>query len=124
MGKAGYRSLAEESMDKHAKLLTIEEASFQLKIPKYTLRFWEKAFAGILVPVRTKGGQRRFAPEDINLIGEIKKLREKGISLSQIERELNNGHERGHKDPNRIDLLASRVAEAARAEVYAFFQER
>lgn len=111
-------------MDGHPKLLTIEEASLQLKVPKYTLRFWEKVFAGILVPFRTKGGQRRFTPEDIRLIGEIKKLRKKGMSLPQIERELNNGHGQTHKDPDRIDLLASRVAEAARAEVYAFFRER
>ncbi len=100
------------------ELLSIEEASLQLKIPKHTLRFWEKTFEGILVPLRTRGGQRRFTSENITLVEEIKKLREKGMSLSDVKGQLNNGEPPPHIDLSKIDLLANRVAEVVKAEVY------
>lgn len=109
-------------MNGQQKLFSIEEASLQLKIPKYTLRFWEKTFAGILVPIRTKGGQRRFTPENMELIQEIKKLREKGMSLSDVKRELNNDDKASYLDSNKIDLLANRVAAVVKAEVYHFLR--
>ena len=40
--------------------LSIAEISNKLKIPKHTLRFWEKEFHGMIVPLRTQGGQRRY----------------------------------------------------------------
>ncbi len=39
--------------------LTIKEVSELTSIPTHTLRFWEKEFDSILVPLRTPGGQRR-----------------------------------------------------------------
>lgn len=110
-------------MDRPAKLQSIEEVSLQLEIPKHTLRFWEKAFAGILVPQRTPGGQRRYAPENISTLGEIKELRKRGMRLSDIKRELTNGTKASHLKFGRIDLLANRAAEVVRAEVYEFFKE-
>jgi DNA-binding transcriptional MerR regulator len=109
-------------MVKQHKLLTIEEASLQLKIPKHTLRFWEKAFEGILVPLRTRGGQRRFTSENITLLEEIKELREKGMSLSDVKTELDNGGNPPHIDSSKFDLLADRVAEVVKAEVYNFLK--
>jgi len=41
-------------------LISIQEISALLKVAKPTLRFWEKEFEGILVPLRTRGGQRRY----------------------------------------------------------------
>jgi hypothetical protein len=35
------------------RLLSIQEVSALLKVPKPTLRFWEKEFEGILAPLRT-----------------------------------------------------------------------
>src|SRR3989304_5840637 len=43
----------------------------------YTIRFWEKDFGMFLNPARTRGGQRRYTPEDIELIGKIKHYRYK-----------------------------------------------
>lgn len=55
-------------------LISIQEVSVLLKVPKPTLRFWEKELDGILVPLRTDGGQRRYTVENITVIEEIKKL--------------------------------------------------
>jgi len=100
--------------------LSIAEISKRLKIPKHTLRFWEKEFNGMIVPLRTQGGQRRYGTEHVAVIEMIKKLRERGLSLSQIKRELDHGAREGQGRSNKIDLLATRVAEAVKAEVYNF----
>ncbi|MBW2596949.1 MAG: MerR family transcriptional regulator, partial [Deltaproteobacteria bacterium] len=81
-----------------------------LNIPKPTLRFWEKELDGIIVPTRTKGGQRRYALEHLATIGKVKELREKGISLVEIKRQINNTNKGDNSNSNRIDLLAARVA--------------
>jgi DNA-binding transcriptional MerR regulator len=105
------------------ELLTISEVSERLKIPRHTLRFWEREFGDILTPQRTKGGQRRYASQNITVIEEIKKLRNKGMSLSDIKRELNHGSNGEHSNSSKIDLLAHRVGEVVKAEVYNFFKE-
>lgn len=105
------------------RLLTICEVSKKLNVPKHTLRFWEKELNGFFVPRRTKGGQRRFNDEDIVWIEDIKKLRERGVPLSEIKSKLNNGNREDHSHSKRIDLLAHRVAEKVKAEVYDFFKE-
>lgn len=74
----------------------------------------------MIVPLRTQGGQRRYAMEHIAVIEMIKKLRDKGLSLSQIKRELNHGSKEGQGASSKIDLLATRVAEAVKTEVYNF----
>lgn len=102
--------------------LTIEEASSILKIPKHTLRFWEKTFEGFLTPSRTKGGQRRFNAENIALVLEIRRMRERGMGLSEIREELNHRHRGDPSGSNHIDLLAQRVAEIVKAEVFDFFE--
>ena len=72
-------------------LLSIQEVSNMLKLPKPTLRFWEKELDGIFMPFRTRGGQRRYNLETISVIEEIKRLRERGMSLSEINRKLGKG---------------------------------
>ena len=111
-------------MDKQEeKLFSIEEVSLKLKIPKHTLRFWEKAFEGIFVPQRTQGGQRRYTFENIATIGQIKELRKKGMRLSDIKRELSNDNNGNFLNSTKADLLANKVAEIVRAEVYNFLRE-
>lgn len=51
---------------------TIQQLSAKLNVPKPTLRFWEKEFEGILLPLRTNGGQRRCTSEHVSVIEEIK----------------------------------------------------
>ena len=105
-------------------LLTINQVSDLLNIPKPTLRFWEKELDGIIVPLRTNGGQRRYIPENISMIEKIKRMREEGMSLAEIKRRLtNSGKVSGdHSNSNRIDLLAERVAEVVKAEVSKFLE--
>ncbi|MBW1740021.1 MAG: MerR family transcriptional regulator [Deltaproteobacteria bacterium] len=111
-------------MDIRDQLSSIQEVSDRLKVPKHTLRFWEKEFEGILVPLRTQGGQRRYTAENIFIVEEIKKLRKRGMSLAEIRRKLSNSN-KVKEDPSNsstIDLLAERVAEVVKAEVYRFFE--
>ena len=109
-------------MEDERQRLTMSEASERLKIPKHTLRFWEKEFEGIFIPPRTKGGQRRYTPGNVAVIEEIKRRREEGMGLSQIKSELNNGNSDKHFNSSKIDLLANRVADVVKAEVYHFFE--
>lgn len=111
-------------MDPQEQIFTIQQLSLKLKIPKPTLRFWEKELDGILVPLRTHGGQRRYTSRHISIIKEIKNLRSKGKSLVEIKRKLSNSRkvQDNNSDSNRIDLLADRVAEVVKAEVYGFFE--
>ena len=78
-------------MDFHEQAITIQQVSQKLDVPKPTLRFWEREFDGILVPLRTSGGQRRYAPEHISVIKEIKMLKKDGLSLVEIKRKLGKG---------------------------------
>ena len=103
-------------------LISIQEISALLKVAKPTLRFWEKELDGILVPLRTRGGQRRYTVENIAVIEEIQKLKRKGMSLPEIKRKFSDSHKEGNPNSNMADLLAARVAEVVRAEVNRFFE--
>ena len=111
------------------QFLTIQQVSQKLDVPKPTLRFWEREFVGILVPLRTNGGQRRYAPEHVSVIEEIKMLKKAGLSLVEIKRKLGKGQMSEAGSPGSgdgrtdgIDLLADRVAEVVKMEVLGFFQ--
>ena len=106
------------------QLLSIQEVSDLLKVPKPTLRFWEKELDGIIAPLRTNGGQRRYTAENISVVEEIRELRKRGMSLAEIKRKLGNGDKAkgDHSNSDRIDLLANRVAEVVKAEVHRFFE--
>lgn len=112
-------------MDPHEQLFTIQQLSQKLKIPKPTLRFWEKELDGIIVPFRTNGRQRRYTLEHISIIKEIKKFRKKGMSLAEVKRRLTKGNEPEgvHANSNKVALLANRIAEVVREEIYSLFQE-
>jgi DNA-binding transcriptional MerR regulator len=78
-------------MNYQEQAITIQQVSQKLDVPKPTLRFWEREFVGILVPLRTNGGQRRYAPEHISVIEEIKMLKKAGLSLVEIKRKMGKG---------------------------------
>jgi len=104
------------------KTLTIHEVSQLCGVSAHTLRFWEKELEGMIVPQRTKGGQRRYAPEHILVIEDIKTLKGKGLSLTDIRNELNrrlnsNGEDYGNQ---RADVLANKIAEIVRAAIFNF----
>jgi len=52
-------------------MLSIGEASKQVRVSTYTLRYWEKEFNGILVPRRTRGGQRRYTKKSLRILNDI-----------------------------------------------------
>jgi DNA-binding transcriptional MerR regulator len=115
------------AMNQNEQLHSIQQVSTELNIPKPTLRFWEKEFDGLLQPLRTHGGQRRYSSLHIAIIEEIKKLKGTGLSLEEIKRKL--GKESMAEAGNRgtgdlrtesIDLLAEKVAEAVKIEVFRF----
>ncbi len=109
-------------MNFQEKRLSIQQVSQRLNIPKPTLRFWEKEFSGILVPLRTTGGQRRYTSEHISIIEEINSLKKEGLSLSEIKRKLEDSCYSGNSDREGIDLFAERVAEVVRMEVLKYFE--
>jgi DNA-binding transcriptional MerR regulator len=110
-------------MEKKQQGFSIQEVSRKLTIPKPSLRFWDKEFSDILVPLRTKGGQRRYTRKHISMIEEIQKLRGMGVNLTEIHAHLMKNYGSGMDDLNqsKIDFLADRVAEVVREEVYRFF---
>lgn len=103
-------------------LFSIWEVSEKLGIPKHTLRFWEKELNGFIVPQRTRGGQRRYTPANVAILGEIKRQRENGVSLAEIMKNIRQGRDGEFYSSSKIDLLASRVAEAVKTEIYNFFR--
>ena len=104
------------------KALTIQEVSERSGVSAHTLRFWEKELEGIIVPVRTKGGQRRYTLEDLLVIEEIKSLKAKSLSLADIKRELNQrfNSDEEHYNHQRADVLANKIAEIVRSAIFNF----
>jgi DNA-binding transcriptional MerR regulator len=104
------------------KTLTIQEVSKRSGVSTHTLRFWEKELEGVIAPQRTKGGQRRYTLEDLLVIEEIKALKGKGMSLTDIKRELNlrfNSEEEHYKH-RQADALANKIAEIVRITIFNF----
>jgi DNA-binding transcriptional MerR regulator len=103
---------------------SISDVSTRFEIPKPTLRFWEKEFKEILVPLRTQGGQRRYNVEHLAVIKRIKRLQERGMSLNEIRGNLMRDSKKKRSDSNlsNIDFLADRVAKVVRDELYRFFE--
>jgi DNA-binding transcriptional MerR regulator len=108
------------------KTLTIQEVSERSGISKHTLRFWERELAGVIVPLRTKGGQRRYTLQHLFIIEEIKRLKQKGLSLTDISGALNhrfNSHE-NNSGNSSVDTLADHIAEVVRSAIVSFFENK
>jgi DNA-binding transcriptional MerR regulator len=107
------------------RTLTIKQASQRLNLTPHTLRFWEKKLEGILTPLRTQGGQRRYTPEHLSLIEEIKRLKQKGLSLIDIKDNLTNPYNAndGNSNPSKIEILANQIAEIVKSTVYDLLQK-
>ena len=110
-------------MQNYLETFTIQEVSQLSDLTAHTLRFWEKELKGVIVPLRTKGGQRRYTKEHLFIIEEIKKLKRKGLRLIEIRNRLNEKYNPNDEDSQKIDQLANRIAEIVRSAVYDFFEE-
>lgn len=65
---------------------TISEVADWLDVPAHVLRFWESKFNQIK-PVKRAGGRRYYRPEDMLLIGGIKKLlHDDGLTIRGVQK--------------------------------------
>ena len=68
---------------------SIQEVSRLIGVSTYTLRYWEKAFRGILLPPRTEGRQRRYDSDSFVTVKEIHRLvRIEGYSIRGARKKL------------------------------------
>jgi len=113
-------------MQNSMKKLTIQEVSERSGISKHTLRFWERELDGVIVPLRTKGGQRRYTLKHLFIIEEIKRLKQKGLSLTDINAALNHRFtsNASNTNHNSVDALADQIAEVVRTAIYNFFESK
>lgn len=118
-------------MNQPEQLHSIQQISTKLNIPKPTLRFWEKEFEGLLLPLRTHGGQRRYTSEHIALVEKINALKKAGLSLAEIRRKLVRGVTSGIRTQRladgttvEIDILVERVTDAVKAELLKFLNTK
>ncbi|MBW2411204.1 MAG: MerR family transcriptional regulator [Deltaproteobacteria bacterium] len=113
-------------MNEFEHYYTIQQLSDTLNIPKPTLRFWEKELNGILVPLRTPGGQRRYSAENLNVIMRISKLRKTGMSIPEIRRVLDSRSESSQYagNPGDIDHLAEKITEVVKGEIFKFLNSK
>jgi DNA-binding transcriptional MerR regulator len=105
--------------------LTISELSTMLGISGPTLRFWEHKFAGVLEPLRTAGGQRRYNAEHVEILNKIIDLKKKGLRLSEIRTELLKDRPDSplqELDEN-INQLAERIAISVQKEIQQFLKD-
>ena len=69
---------------------TIGEASKEIGVPTYVLRFWETKFKQVKL-IKRPGGRRFYKPEDIKLLLKIKNfLKNDGLSIKQVNEKLNS----------------------------------
>jgi DNA-binding transcriptional MerR regulator len=69
---------------------TIGEASNEIGVPTYVLRFWETKFKQVKL-IKRPGGRRFYKPEDIKLLLKIKNfLKNDGLSIKQVNEKLNS----------------------------------
>jgi DNA-binding transcriptional MerR regulator len=109
----------------NSETYSIQEASDRANVSKHTLRFWEKELSGIIVPLRTDGHQRRYTAYHLLIIDEVKRLKKKGLSLPDIRKILDNNKDRSLKNASleKIDDLASQIAEVVKSTLYNFLKE-
>ncbi len=70
----------------------INEVAKRLDLPAYTLRYWEKQFAGAIRPTTGSGGRRYYRQDTIEKLETIKSLLyDKGMTISGVKKILHNG---------------------------------
>ncbi len=111
-------------MEEKIQLFTILQVSERLNIPKHTIRFWEKELNGLLVPLRTNGGQRRYTVQNLSVLEEVKRHRENGCGLADIVEEIRQSCKVEAPGAANLELLVNRVAEVVKTEVYNFLKSQ
>jgi DNA-binding transcriptional MerR regulator len=106
-------------------VLTIQGASEKIGVSKHTLRFWEKELGGIIVPLRTQGGQRRYTHEHLMLFEEIKRLKNEGMCLANVKRTMENSLNDHSNESNSmsVETIADQIADIVRSAVCTLLQK-
>jgi len=115
---ATHRFNAAIPMKTTPPLFTIKQVSAQCGVSGSTLRFWEKKFPGLLAPVRSHGGQRRYSAQHLALIQRIKQLKDEGMSLDSIQDTIRmEAIGQGIDSAARVEVIVERVAGLVKTEV-------
>ena len=65
---------------------SISEAADELGVPQHVLRFWETRFSFIR-PMKRAGGRRFYRPQDIVLLGQIRRLlHDEGYTIKGVQK--------------------------------------
>ena len=65
---------------------SISEAADELGVPQHVLRFWETKFAFVR-PMKRAGGRRFYRPQDIAVLGEVRRLlHEEGYTIKGVQK--------------------------------------
>ena len=104
------------------RLLSIGQVTALTGVGRSTLRHWEREFQDFLESVRSRGNQRRFTPDAVRKIEQIKELvEEHGLTLRGVRRKLEqiqNGGQQPEKEPvplpddnlrNLVDLMTEHM---------------
>ncbi len=102
--------------------MSIREVSRITNTPSHTIRFWEQELEGIVVSRRSRGGQRQYSPQTVQMIEEIRRLRREGVSLQKIRQMLGSSQNDDSSRVHGIDALAERVSALVRQEIYSFLR--
>jgi len=98
------------------KVFSIKEVSEITGVPAHTIRFWEKDFGMYLKPVRTRGGQRRYSSEDIEIIRKIKHYRyEEKYTIAGTINEIENS--RKSRKSLELEEIVDEIAEMIKEKV-------
>lgn len=109
----------------NSQQFTIQQLSKKLEIPKPTLRFWEEEFKGLITPLRTPGGQRRYTEEHISIIKNIKNFRDMGKSILEIKEILTRNHyQKADVKNTDIEVLSERISQIVLEEVSKFLGKK
>ena len=112
-------------MNSKEQCFTISQLNEMLNLSGPTLRFWESEFPGILMPLRTPGGQRRYTDAHIEVLERIIRLKEKGLKLAEIKAEMqrDNLAVTTAAMSDNIDMLTEKITKAVRKEIQQFFHK-
>ncbi|MGB3313138.1 MAG: MerR family transcriptional regulator [Albidovulum sp.] len=98
---------------------TISEVSELLDTPAHVLRFWESRFSQVR-PVKRAGGRRYYRPNDLALLGGIKKLLHiDGLTIRGVQKILKEQGIRHVAGLSMVDLSTSGEPDAASKAVKA-----
>lgn len=110
------------------ELFPIRTVSALTGVNVVTLRAWERRY-GLIEPKRTPSGHRLYSQEDVDLINEVVRLLDRGISIGRVKEALRSrqqpdtprqaeGEDVWSRYRNRLLTAISRFDEAEVDEVY------